>query len=270
MAFSAVGASLWVRLDMYIGNASGANSQTPFAIYNGSTPVFRIATTSTTAWQAQYWNGSAWVNSDTSFTVAAGAPATWVVRIDFNSGFELFLGNVSIKSGSGWTGGATAATRVRISSNSSAGVWVSQIMAADYDIRDANFLVPAINGNSAANTGQLSGSYTDVNEVPTNDANGILISTVGNAAGQTFAGITVPVGKGIAAMVINGRGRVAGGTVTDGKLGARVGGTNYPSAGLGYGGGYEPRGVILENNPATSGAWNQTTFNAAEIFEQAA
>jgi hypothetical protein len=141
-------------------------------------------------------------------------------------------------------------------------------MCADYDIRDAHLMTAALNGNSASNTGGT-GSYTDVNETVLDETTAEVITTSGNKMGQTHAAITVPGGLGISGLIINARGRVNGGVITDGKLGVRSSSTNYSSSGKSYNGGYEPRSHIWESNPA-GGAWNQTSFNAAETYLEAA
>jgi hypothetical protein len=191
-------------------------------------------------------------------------------KVVLGSGFEVYVGGTMVASGSGWTGGGTTVTKLRLGcANNSNGSVFSEIMVADYDIRDSRFMVAALNGNSAANTGAASGVYTDVNETVLDESTNISITTSGNKAGQTHAAITVPAGYIIAAAVISARGRVSG-SITDGKLGVRSGGTNASSAGRGYNGGYEPRQTIVDNDPSTATRFTQSGFNAAETYLEAA
>jgi len=267
--FSATG-TVWLRFDLW-NNIFNWSSPTGngVSLYNGNTGIWRLIQTSAQVWQPQYFNGTSWVNTGTAVTASNGL-YTFAVQITLGSGFTLYLGGSSVSSGSGWTGSATTATNVRLYGLSTTNNYAaSQIMVADYDIRDSKYAKATLNGNSAANTGQASGVYTDVNEIVLDDSTAISITTSGNKAGQTHAALTVGNGYYIAAMAISARGR-ASGTITDGKLGARSGGTNYSSAALGYNAGYEPRQSILSNDPATSTSWTTSGFNSAEIYEEAA
>ena len=86
--------------------------------------------------------------------------------------------------------------------------------------------------------------------------------------GQTKAALTLPSGFDIKGMVISARGRVSG-TITDGKLGIRSGGTNYSSAALTFAAAYEPRVYISETDPATGTDFTQTGYNNAEPYFEA-
>jgi hypothetical protein len=267
-AFSATG-TVYLRFDMYNGSGGIANNNGA-CLYNGATGVFRVIQTGNPTHQCQYWNGSAWTNTGSTFNLALASRHVLMAKVTLGSGFELYDAGTIVASGSGWSGGGTTVTAFRgfnFASNGN-GTRYSQVMIADYDIRDAHLMSAALNGNSATNTGGT-GTYTDVNETVLDESTAEIVATVGNKMGQTKASITLPSGLGIAAMVINARGRVSGGTVTDGKLGIRSSGTNYSSSGRGYNGGYEPRGYIAEANPSGSVAWTQTTFNSAEPYLEA-
>lgn len=274
-AFSATG-TLWIKVSMYLANnSSSINAAYPFiTAYNGATGVFRFVGVNTTGQniQAQYWNGSAWSNTGSAYNLGDGFLRELTLRIDLGSGFELFSAGVSVASGSGWSGGGSMVTRVTIANpatNGGGSGAASQVMITNYDLRDCKYQVAAINGNSASNTGAASGVYTDVNETVVNDATAIAVSTSGNKAGQTKAVLTAPSGYAVGAMVLSARGRAAG-SITDGKLGVRSGGTNYSSSGRSFSSGYEPRQSIRQTDPATGAAWTASGFNAAEIYLEAA
>jgi hypothetical protein len=272
--FSATG-SFWLRYDIYQGGNPSASTDSFMEMYNGATPVFRFRTTIVSYLVTpQYWTAGAWASAGSTFTLANSALTTLVIRIDLNSGFEVFMNNTSVASGTGWSGGQTTITAVRLfpgntATASTTATRVSQIMGANYDIRDTHLMASALNGNSAANTGASSGVYTDVNEGVLNDATAIAISTSANKAGQTHAGITLPGGYVIAAAVVAARGRHDG-VISDGKLGIRSAGTNYSSSGKSYAAGYEPRLHIVDNNPATSAPFTQGGFNGVEPYLEAA
>jgi hypothetical protein len=258
--------SLWFRADIY--NASVASGQL-LTMLNAGTNAYRINNGgSSSSYQFQYWNGSAWTNWGSTFTITAGTLQTLVVHLICGTSFEIFLGGTSIVTGSSPTSAQAAVTEVRLQAPNGTAYW-SQVMGADYDIRDAHLMPATFNGNSATNTGGT-GAYTDINETALDESTAEIVATVGNKMGQTHAAITVPTGLGIAAVVLNARGRVSGGTVADGKLGVRSGSTNSSSAGRAYNGGYEPRGAIWTADPNGGGAWTQSTFNSAETYVEAA
>lgn len=265
--------TIWIRADSYLPAALANTTARGIELWNGSTGVFRIigvTWNNTSTLKCQYWNGSAWTDTGSSFTASASSLVTLVAKVVLGSSFEVYLAGSLVASGSGWSGGGTQVDRAILHS------WTTQsannyaeVMIADYDIRDAHLMQKTLTGDSATNTGAASGSYTDVNETALDDTTLINVSTSGNKAGQTKASVSVPGGYTIAAMVVSARGRVTS-PITDGKLGIRSGSTNYSSSGKSYSGGFEPRQRIDETDPATSSAWTLSNFNNAEIYLEAA
>lgn len=268
--FSATGI-IWFRYDhYYVGTTE---STVGASLYNGTTGVFRIVQAATsTAHQAQYWNGSAWTNTGATFIVPNSSVQTTVAKVNLSNGsFEVYVAGTLLSSGSGWVGYGTTVTNVRLYTNnesgSPSGSFYSQVMVADYDLRDSHLMTVALNGNSATNTSGT-GAYTDVNETALDESTSVILAAAGKK-GQTHAALTIPSGLVISSLVLNARGRVSGGVVTDGKVGVRSGGTNYSSSALALTPGYEPRGVMWDTDPATGTAWSQTSFNNAETFVEA-
>ncbi len=264
----AITGTFWSRHTYYdLGGTASAGARLQYN--NGATGVFRIlGIVSTNNYQCQYWNGSAWTNTGAVFTLATTTLAVMAVKVILNSGFELYINGTLITSGTGWTGSGTTVTLISLASNKFSGIAVSEIMVADYDIRDSHYKPSVLNGNSATNTGG-SGAYTDVQEASIDDTTAVIVATSTNKMGQTHAALTVPAGFIIAAVVIAGRVR-ASGSITDAKFGIRSGGTNYSSGALSATAGYEPRVYIRDDDPATSTQFTQTGFNNAEIYEEAA
>jgi hypothetical protein len=260
--FSATG-TIYVRTDIYV--AGGANGDQAILLMNGAANAYRVAQVAGIAWRCQYWDGSAWVDvgGSVSITPYLGSRITMMLKVVMGTSMELFLGGVSVISGSGMSGAASAVTQSRHQTNV-----FSQVMIADYDIRDSKFATSALNGVSASNT-DGSGAVSAINETVLDDSTAAFVSTTGHKRGFTHAGITVPGGYIIAAAVISARGRATG-SITDGKLGIRSGGTNYSGSSLGYNAGYEPRQRIIEDDPATATQFTQADFNAAEPFLEAA
>lgn len=239
------------------------------------TVVFRIRASGSgnLTMTAEYWNGSAFVASGSTF----GNP-TWTTRIRVDlkvicgasGSWVLYLNGTAGPSGSIASASMDNVAQARLSNTSNAVGYWSQVAGADYDIRDTRLMGAALNGNSASNTGAASGAYTDVNEAPLDESTSISITTSANKAGLTHAAITVPSGYVIGAAVVTARGRATG-SITDGKLGIRTTSTgNTSSTGRTYNGGYEPRSYIVENNPDTATRFTQSEFNATEIYLEAA
>jgi len=261
--FSATG-TIWLRADMYLASLPNA---VPFlTLRNGTTAAYRLTHTAGTGIGLTYWNGSSFVSVGTAYNGwSTSTRYSITLKIVLNSSWELFFNGTSVASGSGITGAQTTITDVQIGgSNTNV---ISQVMIADYDLRDSHLMAAALNGNSAANTGGT-GSYTDINETVLDESTSETVATSGNKMGQTHAAITVPSGLYIAGMVIGARGRATG-TITDGKLGIRSGGTNFSSTGRGYTSGYEPRIYLTETDPATATTFTQSGFNAAETYIEA-
>lgn len=216
-----------------------------------------------------YWNGSAFVDSGATFPMDRDVIHRLDIRIDLNSGFKLYKAGTLITEGSGWTGGQTAITSIRFASPSTLGgyCFYSQVLVANFDTRDSRYFQLTMNGNSAVNVAGT-GAYTDINETVLDEGTAEVVLAAADKMGQVYADITVPVGYVVGAVVVNARGRIAG-TITDGKLGIRSGGTNYSGSGKTYNTGYEPRCRIDETNPNTSASWTEAGVNAAETYIEA-
>jgi hypothetical protein len=257
----------WTRFDLYIRTALN-DSSTLFELRNGGAALFRLqGTTGQSHLTPQYWNGSAWVSGST-FLPGLNVLMTLTVRVTFGVSWEVFQGGVSVSSGTMAGSPPTQATSVYFRSVGSIGAIISQVMVADYDIRDSKYMPATLNALSGVNT-DGTGPVTNINETVLSDAESISLTTSGHKRGFTNAGITVPTGYRIAAMSVSARGR-ASGAITDGKLGIRSAGTNYSGPNAGYNAGYAPKQRILPNDPATATEFTQSGFNAAEIFLEAA
>lgn len=268
---SAATGTQWIRFDWYVPTLTSTATPGIIQVMSGSTGVFRTLQTGVGpnhTMQCQYWNGSAWTNTGATFALTVSTLYTLAVKIIHNTSFEFYANGSLMTSGSGWTGSPTSSDSVRFySSGNSNASFLSQLMWADYDIRDSHLLNAALNGNSATNTGGT-GTFTDINETVLNETTAEAIAISTNKMGQTKASITVPGGYNIKGMVIAGRGRVNG-TITNGKYGIRSGGVNYSSANQNFAAAYEPRVYISAVDPNTGTDFTQANFNSAEIYFEA-
>lgn len=244
-------------------NLNSGSNQIIFQLGN----AFRFGLFSA-AVRAQYWNGSSWVDGAASGGISIETLYRFKLAIELGVGFELHIGEMLYDSGSFSGSPPSSASFARYGQfGSSLESNTSDMLITDYDCREDHVLTDALNGNSSANTGQASGGYADIHKLGVNDATAMVINTPGNRGGVTKAGVTVPSGYEIAAMVINARARV-GGTVTDGSIGVRSAGANYSGAAQHLTGAYGPMRRIATADPA-GGKWTQTKFNNPEIYFEA-
>lgn len=265
---------VWFRWD-WIAGATNQGSVTMARAMNGTQNLFELGfNTGNNQYTFRVWTGSAWsttVNLSLNNTQVTTL-STYAVEYDFaNKTVRLYRdGSVLYENTAVGAGMVNSVTSFVLGGNqSSTGTFYSQVMIADYNILNSNLANLNLTGNSVVNTGQASGSYTDVNEVGRDDTTFVSITTVGNKAGFTKNNVSVPIGKGISAMVISAMARVNG-TVTNGKVGIRSNGVNYSSVSLNFSSGHSPRQSIVDNNPATSTPFTATSFNAAEVYLEAA
>lgn len=269
---STISGTLWTRFDTY--HAGGFSSGNTLALWlNAGANAYRIQTTAGSILQMQYWNSgtSAWVNWGSTFTLGVATLYTFAIKLAINSAFEIYVGGTLVaNSATVPTNGATAVTTLRLTYAGSSGLgYFSQIMGADFDIRDSHLYsrLPTANGTYTDGTG----SATDVGESVLDDGTAIGLPAVGNKHTFTKAAIpTMPAGLTIAALGVNIRGRVGGGTVSDGKAKIRSNTTDAASGSKSFTSGYGPRGHFFTTDPDTGTTWTKTGFDAAEVGIEAA
>lgn len=264
--FSATGI-FWTRFDIYIGGSTTSASGPMWV--NGSTGVFMLECSGTgNTFQPKYWNGSAWTSTGTTFSLNSSTRYQLDVKLDLSTGaFECYQNKVTlVSSGSGWSGYGTTVTNWRGYPTRTATRY-SQVMIADYDLRESKLMTTTINGNGTYTDG--TGSYTDIDEATLDDGDSVYVTNVGDKKGFTKSGITVPSGFIIAGMVANVRGRVSTGTITDGKIGVLSSSSVNLSAAKSFAGIYSPRCHIVSADPNTATEFTQTGFNNAEVYIQA-
>lgn len=266
---SSISGFLSSRMDWLTNSSPGAGNILWLA-KNGANNAYRLYCPTGGSLQFSYWNSgtSAWVDWGPSFAVNTLTLYSLTINLTINSAISIWLGTVNVVNNTTPpTNGAAAITEVRLSGVNAASFF-SQIMAADYDIRDSHYdcKLPSAEGTYGTDG---TGAYTDVNEVILDDSTAIQLPTSGQH--RTFLKTAIPAlpaGMQISGMVINARGRV-GGSVTDGKALCKQGGTDSLSAGLAFGAGYEPRSAFFATDPGTSTAWTKAGFDTAEPGFQA-
>lgn len=238
---------------------------------SAGTVVFKLVYSSLGNIIAQYWNGSGYTNSGSTFLAPWFTTGLALSAIDLNvvcgasGSWTLSVAGSPLASGSIASASVDNIARLYLGNLSQQPMQWSQIKGADYDHSTEPLMFSELNGDSAANAGQLSGTYADLDTVPINDSTFVAIGTSGNKAGFTHTGITIPGGYYMSAMCLGAKMRRTS-TISDGLFGVRSGSTNADGAALGMVGGYDVFNDMLDTDPVTSALWTQSTFNAAEPY----
>lgn len=266
---TSISGSHYLRGDLYLANFAAAN---PFLhILNAGANAYRIIGGASSVCQVQYWNSgtSAWVNWGSTFVPTGSIVQTFVLHLVPNVSFELKIaGSVVASSAVVPTNGAAAVDEFRFMATNNDAYW-SQVMCADYDIGDSHLFSKLPSGEGTYTDG--TGTNADVGETVLDDSTAIALPAVGNKHTFTKGAVaTIPTGLTITGLAVNVRGRVGGGTVSDGKIKCRSSSTDSTSAGKSFGSSYEPRRHFFATDPATGTAWTKTGLDAAEVGLEAA
>jgi hypothetical protein len=267
--FSATG-TVWSHFELYVAHIN-SNSVGPTWM-NGTTNVFRLLYNGSGVFQAQYWTGGAWVNTGSTFTLATSTLPRIDVKITLNSGYEVYSMGALVASGSGWSGGQTTITSLRLYSpfSNNSGTVYSQVLIASFDTRDSRYSLDQPTAIGALTSG--TGLIGDVTEAVLDESTSWALSASAQRRSATHATYTPPTGYQISALCVSGRGRSNGAGPTDGKFGVRktTAGMNYTGSALGYNAGFEPRGAFWETDPATSTSWSTAAYNDSQTYFEAA
>ncbi|CDO36063.1 hypothetical protein [Novosphingobium sp. KN65.2] len=251
--------TFWMAFYVYRGNTWQSGS-VGLELYNSSgTPVFRIYHTSNDVAQAQYWNGSSWVNIGSSYTVS-GNP---LLRFDFkivcgaSGSFEWYINSSIYTSGSASMTSVTNIDEWRVRWAGGTGRWhVSECIWGDEATIGHRYCIAAPTGDGFYTAG--SGSYTDVDESTTNDGDATTLTNNGDAETYTHSAMTLPSGT-VKLVQVSARVRSAATGAQNVKARLRKSSTNYDQASnyAGIGAGYTAYRARWTTDPATGSAWTQ-------------
>jgi hypothetical protein len=223
-----------------------------------------------TIMQFDQWNGSSFNSSTHTYSTQATGLYTVEVRLKCGASgtCDIYLNGTLWMTFAVNQASVDNIAKVRMyTSASTTTSYYSQVMGADYDIRDHHLMSKLASGEGNYTDG--TGAYTDINETVLDDTNAISLPTVGNKHSFTKGSITVPSGQHIGALIVNARGRVNGAGPADGKLLCRSSSTDSASGNKSFVAGYEPRGHVYLTDPATGISWTESGFNSAEFGLQA-
>jgi hypothetical protein len=262
--------NIWFKYWFYFSSpiVSSLPTTTQLEIRNSSAlPLFRLNQQANTLnFQAQYWNGSTFVNTGGLFTLPAQSRVMLDLNVNFATGrFDLYLGGVLLTGGSGWAGtaGFTGSfVAVCNLDNGVGGVYVTELILADEDTRGFNVVtVPALAVGALT---AWTGTASDINEIVLNDTNSISSGTTGDLESFTIATPSIS-NIGIRAVAIGFRGSNSGGAPTRVEGLLRLGGTNFFSALVDPGAALVGRSIVFDTNPQTSSRFVIGDITAANL-----
>lgn len=250
----------WHRFWFYRNNALTTGRAFLQLLNSSGTPVFQLLTGASSTIQAQYWNGSAWVNIGSTYTVPSALSTFDLKLICGASGsFELYRNEVLVLSGAASMGSVNNVDEWRhyAPTNFLVQDVFSEIIWGDEPTLGHRYAIRPPTGNGSDTAG--SGTFTDVDEAITNDGDTSALASNGDAETYTHSAMTLPSGT-VKAVQIESRVKNASSGAQNVKGRLRIGGTAYDQAsnfsgiGLTYNG-YRARWA---SNPA-GGAWTQAS-----------
>lgn len=260
----------WTHFEHWHG-ASVVNSWF-IRLYNSAgTVVFQIIYSAVNTLQAQYWNGSAFVNIGPTAPIIANNKYTFDLKVVCGAagGFELWAnGTTLILSGSASMAAVDNVVRRRWSpptnnTTSTNNLFISQVIVSEQCTIGHRYYSKAPTGNGA-NTG-WTGDYTAVDEVVLSNAD-FIEGTVENSV-ETFTGPAVTIPSGVVkAVVVSGQLKNSAGGPQNAQAALRKAGVNYFSANIaGVSTVYGPAQAIFHNDPGTGVGWALSDAVAASL-----
>lgn len=266
---------VWVHLQEFYTTTNGSSAVPFITLYNASGQgVLRLYQSSLTVRRLQYWNGTAWTDIGSTFSMTSGARASidiYCKIADSGGEFSIYVDSVLKATLTGDTNlfSGSEVSYVEISpthSTNSANQGWSQLICSTTDTRLMK--LSTLRPSGAGSSSDWAGAYTDVDDVGfANDADYITsgtanqISTFALSDLSTEAQALTPL-----AIVATGRGRRGSTGPQNVQLAIRTGGTVYaaandPNIGASFGN-FTQR--VWDVNPNTSAAWTLSDVQALE------
>lgn len=236
-------------------------------VYTGAVvPLFRLMTSAVATVQAQYWNGSAWVNTAAVFAINGALQELVIHLIAGASGsFEVYQNGTLLRSGSVvFVGTDMQYANFYCPDDNQFAVWWSEIMLSDnsYSLVSSVCETEAPTANGTDTTG--TGSYTDVDEIPLSDVDAITFAAAGLRNSFTSPARTSTLANVIGVSVAARMKRDTTGP-QKAKFYLKIGGTRYYSGDLTLGLAYDAYQYTWVTNPSTGVAWTATDANSSAL-----
>lgn len=264
----------WHRGFMYLGIGTTYNPANDIVFEygdNAATPVFRCIITGSTGsgWtlQWQYWNGSTWVNTGTTFVILFSALYKYDLQVVCGTSFEFAITNNMAIEPAVVQSGAVGALVTNIDSiihKSCTGIGTqttefdhSEWIWGDEPTVGHRYALSPPTGNGTHTDG--TGSFADVDEAVTSDLDFINLAANGDSKTFTHAAMSIPPGT-VKAVQVESRVRNVATGAQNVKARIRVGGVDYDQGAsfAGIGTSFKPYVPQWTSNPA-GGAWTPTT-----------
>jgi hypothetical protein len=265
---------VWLHMDFIWTTTNSNGGARWITLVNSSgTEVFKIGFTDTSGTiQAYYWNGSSWVAKTGTNTMTINTLYTVDLHLicGVSGSYELWVGpyngtQAKLLEGTGLHASVDNVIKARGYNTTNFGgacSGYSQFVIADESTLGWKVDCSPATGNSAVNTG-WTGSYTDIDEIPTVNTDFISAATDGLVETFTRAAKTL-TGRSIKALVVAARAKNDGSSPANIEAALRVGGVNYFSAPLpGLIATYGPVQGIFEDDPSTAAPWDPATAGSA-------
>lgn len=245
----------WIHFEYstaFISNAGRTHAQ---MLNSSGTPVFRLQySAGGGVLQPQYWNGSAWTNIGSTFTISTSRAAIDVKIVCGGSGsMEVYLGGSLVASGSASMTAVTNIDKGQFIDNIGGSIsYYSQVVVATVSTVGWKFFTrpPTADGANTAWTG----TFADVDETTLSDADYITTAVADDV--ETFTRAAITLGSGtVKAVVASMRAKNDGVSPVNVQGALRRGGTNYFSGNLAINSGFGPAVAVWETDPSTGVAW---------------
>lgn len=239
-------------------------------LYDSSAvPWLRVNSPNNGDVQLQGYNGSAWVNLGAALTVGLGGIFNVQVTIDAGGNHAvLFAVNGTTQySGTFGSSGLTNLASFDIFNTDPGGAcYVTEVMAAQ-DMNLVGARLKTLRATGAGTHSDWTGTYSDVNEAVTSDADFNKAASAGLLQSYAMTDVTVPTGYSIKGVVHRFRCKNGGfDPPANVKSLARSGGTDYQSPNLsGINPAYGYVSQRYDVDPATGVAWTEAGVNALEL-----
>jgi hypothetical protein len=268
-------ADAWFHFELGGGGSSAASDAdaAPCTISGPTNDLMRILCTNAVA-QGQYWNGAAWVNFGSTYTINLDTCTRldFHVKLDNATGlFEWYANDALIASFSGDTILSTDSTvsrfAVRTPQATSSGwnAYFSQFIIADESTVGCKVFQHTLTADGA-NTGWdgpgFAGYNMGVRSLPQVDT--AIYTGTANAIETAVVDNLLATGLYIRGVAVNVAARRSGAGLTKVDPVLRSGGTNYfgTEKSIGYGNTHARH--IWTTDPATAAAWDSTGVNQIE------
>ena len=241
-------------------------------VNSSGVPVFRVTLVSGgTTYRADFWNGSAWVTTGSTFILPNASLTVLDIRLTCGASgsYEVWINGFVAASVLGTLNAAVNnVDRVECISGllSLGDMYFSQVWASDEPTLGRRLTSNVANANGANNDG--TGSFSDTNSMPWNPDTFRRLPANGNKFTMTHAGRTFPGGYRIVAVGVNGAQRANGGVVANSRPVLRLSSTDYPGANVAPApfATFDNRSApFWFDNPNTAAAWANSEFNSLEF-----